>query len=143
MKRIKFKEFSLNWYRIISLIFAFIFIILGSGLFMDYESIPLVVLGIAVIIFELSRRFWYSNYVKYSSKGILIRINSSRGKKFIFSDITKIRVTTEEMIVKSKGENHIINLDKIDRNDIDDLADIIKDKSNADYTSEVMHEKFH
>jgi len=47
------------------------------------------------------------------------------------------------MIITSKGVVHCISLHRIDRNDIDDLADIIIDNSGAEYVSEVMHEQFY
>jgi len=141
--RIKFKEFSLNWYRITSLIFAVVFLIIGSGIFIDYNNIPLVFLGVVIILFDLSRFFWYKNYVKHNSKSILVRINTFFGKSFNFNDIKKVKVTSSEMIITTYSSNHIIDLHKIDRNDIDDLADILIDNSNAEYVNEVMHEKFY
>ena len=143
MYRITFKEFSLNWYRITSLLFAVVFLIIGSGIFIDYNNIPLVFLGVVIILFDVSRFFWYKNYVKHNSKIILIRINTFLGKSFNFNDIKKVKVTSSEMIITTNDTDHIIDLHKIDRNDIDDLADILIDNSNAEYVNEVMHEKFY
>jgi hypothetical protein len=143
LKRIKFKEFSLNWYSIISLIFAVALIMFGSGIFLDYINFVLVFFGFLIILFYLSRFFWYKNYVKYNSKSVFIRINTFLGKSFKFDDIKKVKVTSSEMIITTNSINHIIDLHKIDRNDIDDMADILIDNSKAEYTSEVMHEKFY
>jgi len=76
LKRIRFEKFSLNWYRVAALILAIAFIVLGVGIFADFNSAILIVLGFGIIIFELSRLFWYKNYVKSNTKGIYIRINS-------------------------------------------------------------------
>jgi len=81
--------------------------------------------------------------VKYNSKSVFIRINTFLGKSFKFDDIKKVKVTSSEMIITTNSINHIIDLHKIDRNDIDDMADILIDNSKAEYTSEVMHEKFY
>lgn len=143
MKRIRFEKFSLNWYRVAALILAIAFIVLGSGILANFNSAILVILGFFILLFELSRLFWYKNFVKSNSKGIYIRINSLLGKTYRFDDITHVKVTSEEMTITSKGDKQHINLNRIDRNDIDDLADILIDNSNAEYVSEVMHEQFY
>lgn len=143
MKRIRFEKFSLNWYRVAALIFAIVFIVLGSGILANFNSAILIIIGFGIIIFELSRLFWYKNYVKSNTKGVYIRINSSLGKAFNFNDIIKVKVTSQEMIITLKGTVHIISLHRIDRNDIDDLADLLIDNSDAEYVSEVMHEQFY
>ena len=142
MKRIKFENFSLNWYRIGTLFFAFIFIMIGSGLFFSFKSQPLFIIGLLLVIFELSRIFWFKHFVKYNSKGIYIRINSFLGKTFNFKNITQVKVTSKHMKITHNGNVCIIDLNRIDRNDVDDLAEIIIKNSNAQYKSEVMHEKF-
>lgn len=143
MKRIKFEKFYLNWYRLTSVILALPLIVLGSGLFFGFKSPWLILLGFILILFELSRLFWFKNYVKYNSKLIYIRINSALGKTFNFNDITAVNVTSDEMTITSKGDHYRINLHRIDRNDIDDLAEIIVEESGAKYTSEVMDEIFY
>jgi hypothetical protein len=125
------------------LIIAVIFLIGGSGVFFDYNNFALVFLSILIILFDLSRFFWYKNYVRYNSKIILIKINMNWGKTFVFDDIKKVKVTSSEMIITTKSTNYTIDLYKIDRNDIDDLADILVGNSGAKYVNKVMHEKFY
>lgn len=143
MKRIKFEKFKLNWYRVILLITAAILIITCSGLFEGLKNSFLVVVGILVILFDISRLFWYRNYVKYNDKAIVIRINTLLGKTYTFKSISNVKVTSEYMYITYQNEKNTINLHKIDRNDIDDLADILVRKSGAEYVSEVMDEQFY
>lgn len=143
MKRIKFEKFKLNWYRVISLVASVIFIIVCSGLFADLKNNFLVFLGVVIILFDLSRLFWYRNYVKYNEKTTVIKINTFFGQTFTFKDISSVRVTSENMFIVHKNQKHNISLLKIDRNDIDDLADILVKKSGAEYISEVMDEQYY
>lgn len=143
MKRIKFEKFKLNWYRVILLITAAILIITCSGLFEGLKNSFLLVVGILVILFDISRLFWYRNYVKYNDKVIVIRINTLLGKTYTFKSISNVKVTSEYMYITYQNEKNTINLHRIDRNDIDDLADIMVRKSGAEYVSEVMDEQFY
>jgi hypothetical protein len=95
------------------------------------------------VLFELSRFFWYKNYVKYSEKSIYIRVNSLWGRKFKFEGISKVHLTSKVLVIAENGMNHDINLYRIDRNDIDDLAEIIVKKSNAEFSSSVMDDQFY
>jgi hypothetical protein len=143
MKRIKFEKIAFNKYSLVLWIFAILLILLGSGLLYNYDSIFLVFIGVLIMVIDLSRFFWFKNSVKYNSKVVYIRLNSLLGKKFTFNTITNVKVTSKQMIITANNTEHVIDLYRIDRNDIDDLADIVVDKSGADYESDVMHEQFY
>ena len=143
MKRIKFEKIKLNKYSIALLVLAAIFIIAGSGLLHSFNSIFLICIGIIIILFYLSKFFWYKNYVTYNDNNIYIRINSHLGKRFNFEPISKVNLTSELLVIKENDACHEIDLHRIDRNDIDDLVKIVVTKSKAEFSSNIMDKQFY
>lgn len=145
MKRIKFQRILLNWYSVALVFTSLIFIFWGSGILpINYSSVTLVVFGIILLLFELSKFFWYKNYSILGKNIILIRLNTLFPKIIKHKNVEEVYVNQKVMRITLKSNEALeFELTRIERNDIDDLADILVENSDAKYTNEVMHESFY
>lgn len=143
MKRIKFKTTKIGKLQIALLLIAILFIAFGGGVYIGFSSGLLVFVGSFILLFEFSRLFWYKTFVRHTNVWIIIRLNSFLPSLIKLKNIKKVYVNNTKLKITLKSGKVIsFTLGWIERNDVDDLADILVENSGALYVNEGMHEDF-
>ena len=133
MNKIHFDHLNFrdNKAQFILLILAFILIILNFLEFWTFEN-PKIgkLINIAIFLFLAfihSKIFWYKNFVQWNKKGIMIKLNEFWGKNFQFEEISNYNIQNNELIIsKYDGQKKVFNLQNIESESINRLANILK-----------------
>ena len=134
MKKIHFENLSWNWIRITFLILALLCLLVGYGLILNNENGLITILGFLILIIMLSRRYWNKNYVEYNKLGIVIKLNLINDKTIKFSEIDKIDIYDDNLIVKLKSEREFeFKLTDINNSDKNKLVKILVENSNSNF----------
>ncbi|WP_162533564.1 hypothetical protein [Dokdonia sp. Dokd-P16] len=135
MKKINFENLSWNWTRIALLILASLCLLVGYGLILNYKNGLITSLGFMILVIMLSKRFWYKNYVEYNKLGIVIKLNLITDRTIKFSEIDKIKLNDDKLIVQLNSERKIeFQITDIDSSDINKLLRILVENSKSIFT---------
>jgi len=135
MKKIYFENLSWNWTRIALLILASLCLLVGCGLILNYDNGLITSLGFVILIIMMSKRFWYKNYVEYNKLGIVIKLNLITDRTIKFSEIDKIKLNDDKLIVQLNNERKIeFKITDIDSSDINKLLRILVENSKSIFT---------
>lgn len=130
MKRIKFDNLQHNWFQISLVLICLLCIIFGFFEIIQFQN-PSINKGISAIGYLIltiyySRMFWYTNYVQWNKKGIVIRIKPFFGKSISFKSIERTKLENNTLTVyKYDGNSYDFNMKDIDENDSKKLNDLI------------------
>ena len=135
MKKIYFENLSWNWIRISFLVLTSLCLSIGYGLILNYKNGLITSLGFVILIIMLSKRFWYKNYVEYNKLGIVIKLNLITDRTIKFSEIDKIKINDDKLIVQLNNERKIeFKITDIDSSDINKLLRILVENSKSIFT---------
>lgn len=128
-KKIQFDNMN-NWIWIVILILSLIFILIGSFELIEFENPKLnksiSAFGFFLQVIYFSKMFWYKNYVQWNKKGVVVRINSFKGKTLRFDEIKKTELIEKKLIItKDNGTTVTFDLNKIATSDQQKLNEII------------------
>ena len=122
MKKIKFENLQYNWFFILLVLISLFCIIFGFFEIIEFQN-PAINKGISAIGYLIqtvyfSRMFWYTNYVQWNKKGIVIRIKPFFGKSISFKSIERTKLENNTLTVyKYDGNSYDFNITDIDKND--------------------------
>ena len=135
MKKIYFENLSWNWIRISFLVLASLCLSIDYGLILNYKNGLITSLGFVILIIMLSKRFWYKNYVEYNKLGIVIKLNLITDRTIKFSEIDKIKINDDKLIVQLNNERKIeFKIKNMDSSDINKLLRILVENSKSIFT---------
>lgn len=128
MKKIHFDNINRNWVLVSILILSILFLLVGILEPFENPKINkrIMVAGFLLQVVYYSKMFWYKNYVQWSKKGVVIRINSWTGKSLSFSQIKTSELNDKKLIVTKTNETKItFDLNDIAESDAHKLNEII------------------
>ena len=129
MKRIHFDNMK-SWIWISVLIISLVFILVGTFEIIEFENPKLNKrisgVGFLLQVVYYSKMFWHKNYVQWSKKGAVIRINSWTGKSLSFKQIKTTELNDKKLIITKKDETKVtFDLNEIAESDTQKLNEII------------------
>ncbi|REH46349.1 hypothetical protein C7448_10819 [Tenacibaculum gallaicum] len=123
-----------NINRLTVLSFALLLIVLGFFTFLTTENSKwssglLALLNFSLAIY-FSKVFWYKNYVRYNKLGMLIKIQSFTGKQINFSELAKVELTENSLIIYKRRikEPLSFNIASIEKGDVLKLYNLLNQK---------------
>ena len=132
MKRIHFSNFNKKGRFILLplLLIGIIFILNGAFNFFEFENSKLnkylAAIGFVIIFGFQTQMFWYTNYVQWNNRGILIRVKSFLGKNVNFKDILSSELANKKLILRTvQGTKIEFDVSNIIPSDAEKLNEII------------------
>ncbi|ANQ52418.1 hypothetical protein KMW28_27890 [Flammeovirga yaeyamensis] len=133
MEKIKF--FKVNTYvQICVYILSILCVSVGGGFIKNnllplYNNILMVIGFIILMAYQLKMVFW-KHYVEINSTGLLIKVNSKKGIRFLNRQIQSSNLNKNTLtITLINGQDWEFDMSNIDRNDVQELHYIIMQKT--------------
>lgn len=132
MKSIHFSNFNKKGGFILLplLLIGIIFILNGAFNFFEFENSKLnkylTTIGFVIIFGFQTQMLWYTNYVQWNNRGILIRVKSFLGKNVNFKDILSSELANKKLILRTvQGTKIEFDVSNIVPSDAEKLNEII------------------
>ena len=132
MKRIHFSNFNKKGGFILLplLLIGIIFILNGAFNFFEFENSKLnkylTAIGFVIIFGFQTQMFWYTNYVQWNNRRIIIRVKSFLGKNVNFKDLLSSELANKKLILRTvQGTKIEFDVSNIIPSDAEKLNEII------------------
>lgn len=124
-------EYS-NWTEYLCLIIGTFLIILGILKDGSIAFYSIAFFGILILIIDLSKIFWFKNYVKYNKTRVYIKIKRWIGFTIRYDEVSSIKNFKYFFVItKNNGDHIMFSTRQMHYSDVKKINELLLEKINA------------